>query len=372
MAANVTLAAGESVTVIGPPGGSLTTTSAAGAIVVTASSIPTPPPDPTPLPITRGVLISPTEVMALPMAGAAWTRLVAGATKSISLTGMLSDQDSSANVTTLAAALVAVRKGDGTMRAKVVTALKALHGQSLGRALALSRELGAYVIAADLIGATDAEVGYDQRAFYLGLLTKTTSGGPASLMESVKDRPNNWGTHAQGAIACVLSKYGSAALLDELYRIVQGWAGNRAAYSGFTYGDKSWQADPTKPVGVNPKGAVKSGKNIDGVLPDDMRRGGSFPTVGADGVSYTWEALQGALLAALVLERTGRAVASIQQEALYRAYRWIVDSGHPAGGDDTWQPWAWLKLYPAHKGTISLPSSASPGKNLGWTDWLYG
>jgi len=373
MAADVNLQPGESVKVNAPAGQAVTAAGSGASVTVTATNVVTPPPEPPPAPTPGdGILVSKAEIMALPMAGAAWSRLLVWASKSISTTAMLSNQDSAANVTTLACAIVAVRKGDAAMRSKVITALKALKGQSLDRALALGREIGAYAIASDIVGATDLEVGYDQKAFYLGKTTQATTGGPSSLLACAKQRPNNWGTHAMGALAVIYAKYGTAAQLDELYKIVKGWLGDRAAYAGFTYGDKSWQFDANAPVGVNKKGATKQGVNIDGVLPDDQRRAGPFTTGDIPNENYVYEALQGALLAALVLERTGRKVASLSDEALYRAYRWLVDvNKFPVEGDDTWEPWALRKLYPAHAGQVTLPSSSTPGKNLGYTDWLY-
>jgi len=373
MANDVTLTPGESVKINAPAGQTLTP--GGGAIlIVTASNVqpePGPGPGPTPTP-GEGVLISKAELMALPMSGSGWSNVTSWAAKSISTTGMLSNQESAANVTTLAAALVAVRKGDAAARAKVVTALKALKNQSLDRALALGRELGAYVIASDLIGATDAEVGYNQRDFYRGLLTKATSGGPSNLINCARQRPNNWGTHAMGAISCVYSKYGTESEKDDLYKIFQGWLGDRSAYKGFQYGDLSWQADPANPVGINPKGARKQGVNIDGVLPDDQRRGGGFTTGDPPNENYVYEALQGALLCAIVLERTGRSCASKSDEAMYRAYRWLIDVNHfSPSGDDSWEPWALRKLYPAHKAQINASSPTTPGKNFGFTDWLY-
>lgn len=379
MASDVNLTPGESVKVNAPAGERLILNGTAATITVTASNVsPTPDPTPTPTPTPGdGLLVSKAEIMARPTSGAAWDRLVAYAGKSISTSAMLSNQDSDANVTTLACALVAVRKSDAAQRAKVITALKALKNQSLIRALALAREVGAYVIASDLVAATDAEVGYNQRDFYRGLLTATTSGGPTSLNASLHVRPNNWGTHAQGAVACIVTKYGTQAQKDELYKVVKGWLGDRSSYAGFAYGDLWWQADPSKPVGINPKGATKSGHSIDGVLPDDQRRAGSF-TWPPQKENYVWEALQGSMLMALVLEHSGVAVAGLSDEALYRAYRWLIDECHfpptdsAAGTDDRWQAWAFKKLYPSHASSISLPSTSGPGKNLGFTDWLYG
>ena len=369
--ADQTLQPGESIkltstTPIAVVGGGTT------VVTATAGASPTPTPEPTPVPTGGGVLASKAEILALPNSGTAWSKMLGYSNQSISTSGMLSDQDSAANIHTLAAALVAVRNNDAAKRAKVITALKALKGQSLDRALALGRELGAYVIASDLVGATDAEVGYDQKAFYLGKTTQATSGGPSNLVNCAKQRPNNWGTHAMGALACVYAKYGTDAQKDQLYSWLKGWMGDRAAYAGFTYGDLSWQADPSKPVGINPKGAIKQGMSIDGVLPDDQRRGGGF-TTDPPNENYVYEALQGALLAAIVLERTGRPVANQQNEALYRAYRWLIDvNKYTPTGDDTWEPWALRKLYPTRKAYIPAAAGTTPGKNFGFTDWLYG
>src|SRR6185436_3561741 len=123
-----------------------------------------------------------------------------------------------------------------------------------------------------------------------------------TLRSTHEKRPNNWGTHAGASRAAVAVYLGDQAELDRCAQVFKGWLRDRSAYAGFEYGDVSWQADPSHPVGINPRGATKSGHNIDGVLPDDQRRAGGF-TWPPPKENYVWEALQGALLAALVLER---------------------------------------------------------------------
>ena len=59
-------------------------------------------------------------------------------------------------------------------------------------------------------------------------------------------------------------------------KVFKGWLGDRDMYADFKYKDCSWQAYPFRPVGINQKGATKSGHFIDGVLPDDQRRSGPF------------------------------------------------------------------------------------------------
>ena len=85
---------------------------------------------------------------------------------------------------------------------------------------------------------------------------------------------------------------------------LQGLAGRSRADAGFSWGDLSWQCNASQPVGINPKGCLKSGRSIDGVLPDDQRRGGTFRWPPPK-ENYAYEALQGALMQAVILQRYG-------------------------------------------------------------------
>lgn len=370
MPTDQTLQPGESVKVTSSTPISVTG-SGTTTVTATAGAAPTPDPTPTPIPTGGGVLISKAEVLALPASGAAYNGVLAAAKATISPT--LNDQDSPANVRTLAAALIAVRNSDSAMRSKVVTSLKGVKGTETGRALALGRELPAYLIAADLIGVTNAEVGYDFKAWVQSVIKKqTTEAG--SLIDCMHNRPNNWGGHAEGALAVAYAYLNDTAGLAEVAKVHRGWVGDRSAYAGFKYGDLSWQANSAAPVGINPKGATKSGKNIDGAQPEEMRRGGTFPTIGADAVNYAPEGLQGRLLSTLVLARHGYAdIAKWSDNALLRAVDYLFrEMKISLSGDDTWQPYGWRKLYGAAY-THSMPSApTSPGKNMGFTDWLYG
>ena len=83
-----------------------------------------------------------------------------------------------------------------------------------------------------------------------------------------------------------------------------------------------------------------------------------------------YEALQGALLQAVVLERAGYEPFAWGDRALLRAALWLEhEADFPAEGDDTWQPYVINHFYEANLKVV-LP--ARPGKNVGWTDWtLY-
>jgi hypothetical protein len=324
---------------------------------------------PSPAAANKGIWISDAEIAALPMSGSAWSRLKSTADQSTG-TPELSDQEDPVNVQVLAKALVYARTRDQKYRDDVVRALQSVadSGTYSGRALALARELGTYAIAADLISLNTANPSLDTRfrAKIKALSTTATSGGPGDLVACHEDRPNNWGTHC-GASRIAIDLYlGDKTDLARAVQVFRGWLGDRSAYAGFEFGDLSWQADSSKPVGVNPKGSIKLGHPIDGVLPDDQRRAGGFqwpPTK----ENYVYEALQGALAQAHMLSRAGYDVWNWQDKALLRAFQWLhnVDA-FPATGDDTWQPHV---VNYAYKTNFPAPVPSSPGKAFGWTDW---
>jgi hypothetical protein len=155
--------------------------------------------------------------------------------------------------------------------------------------------------------------------------------------------------------------------------VFRGYLGDRSAYAGFKFGDLSWQADPSQPVGIVPTGATKAGVAIDGALPEDMRRGCSFaiPPCHTD---YAWEAMQGVVVQAEILSRRGYDAFGWQNQAVLRAAEFLerldaLFGGWWATADDRWQPWIINRAY----GT-SLPA-ASPGgvgKVMAWADWVFG
>ena len=258
--------------------------------------------------------------MGLPTSGLAWAKLQSVANQPAG-TPDLSDQEDDTNVRVLAKALVFVRTNRAKYRTEVVDALKVVtydNTENGGRALALGRELAAYVIAADLIDLTtyDSALDADFRAKLRELLTKTLDG--KTLVETHEERPNNWGTHAGASRAAVAAYLGDAAELARTAQVFHGYLGDRASYAGFSYGSLSWQCDPDKPVGINPKGCMKDGHSIDGVLPDDMRRGGDFQWP-PEATGYPWEGLQGAIVQAEILHRAG-----------YDTWNWEEKSASPS------------------------------------------
>lgn len=370
----------------------------AGAALLIVTSLSPPAasaqiamPDPIP---QVGVWITNEELAQLPMSGPAWDQLKAAADAPtgapdlssydnagepytfllpimIAAAPDFSDEDDTTNVAILAKALVFARTGETHYRDEVVQALQIityLDTEENGTTLKLSRKLAAYVISADLIvlGTYNPTLDKDFRAKLRELLGKDLNG--RTLRSTHEERPNNWGTHAGASRAAVAVYLGDKAELERTAQVFKGWLGDRSTYSAFNFGsDLSWQCDPAHPVGVNPPGCVKDGHLIDGALPDEMRRGGSF-TWPPIPTGYPWEALQGAIVQAHILHRAGYPAWQWQDQALLRAVKFLYSINWPAEGDDEWQPWLINSVY----GT-SFPAKApaQPGKNMGWTDWTH-
>lgn len=318
-----------------------------------------------------GVWISRSEVRSLPKSGSAYENVRSAASKSCGRVD-LSDQASSTNVCVMAKALMFARTGESRYRKDVTTAIDQIvrAGTYRGTALALGRELGAYVIAADLIDLRSSNRSLDDR-FRSKLrtlrTTYTSGGGSSSLIKCHERRPNNWGAHCGATRAAIAVYLGDSSDLARTARVFKGYLGDRSSYAGFSYGSTSWQCDPKRPVGINGS-CTRSGLSLSGALPDDQRRGGSFRTRPPK-ENYVWEAMQGLLAQAVILHRAGYDVWSWESRALRRSAKWLHDQARfPAEGDDGWQPYVLNHYYGT---SFPTPRKARPGKNVGWTDWTH-
>ena len=304
------------------------------------------------------------------MHGPAWEQLKSIADQEVDWPD-LSDQNDNSNVVTLGKALVYARTGETDYADEVREAIKIISTENTeagGRTLALGRELQAYVIAADLVNLPVLDPVLDQqfREKLRDLLTATMNDS-RTLTSNHEGRPNNWGTHAGASRAAVAVYLWDMAELERTSEVFKGWLGDREAYSSFEYGSMTWQCDPSRPVGINPKGCTKDGYVIDGAQPEEMRRGGSFRwPPGKTG--YAWEALQGALVQATILHRFGYDVWEWQDRALLRAVEFLYSVGWEPDGDDQWQPWLINHVYDTDFPAVS---PARTGKNMGFTDWTH-
>lgn len=319
--------------------------------------------------------ISPSEIQALPTSGAAWNRVVDDANANEG-SPTVCNQDSPNSVLVLAKAYVYVRTGTESYRTEVrqnvMGAIDTENGSTC-RTLALGRELADYVIAAQLVGLTSSE-NTTFRSWLTGVRSEVLAGDGRSLIQCHEDRANNWGTMCGASRAAASAYLGDTTDLNRTAQVFRGYLGDRGSYAGFSYGsDRTWHVDSGQLRGINPQGAVKQNTNIDGVLPDDMRRGGSFTTGCPGHTGYPWEALQGVVVQAELLHRRGYDVWNASNQAERRAVQYLYNldqtcSNWYATGDDNFTPWIINHVYGTNFPTVS---PVDYGKIMGYTDWTH-
>lgn len=331
-------------------------------------------PEDTPISVEddSGIWLAASRLRRIPASGTAWENMAAAAEQPCGGVD-LADQEQTNNVCTMAKALVFARTGETAYRDAVVQAISEIVSAPKynGRALALGRLIGTYVLAADLIDLENHDPALDQqfRDALRVLRTTPTFGAATDLVNCHEKRPNNWGAHCGASRMAIAAYLGDKDDLARAALVFKGYIGDRAAYAGFNYGvDLSWQCDPAQPVGINPAGCSRDGLSLDGVLADDQRRGGVF-TTSPPRENYVWEALQGLVAQAVILERAGYPAFEWEDRALLRAVNWLHSiNDYPAEGDDTWQT-PLLNHFYGSDFPFAGPSQA--GKNVGWTDWTH-
>lgn len=317
----------------------------------------------------RSLWLTQAELESLPMSGAAWNAVVDEAEGRFDRPD-IADNSSDHDTQTFAAALVAARTGDSSMRQKTVDAINSAIGtENGGNTLALSRNLVGYVLAADLIDLPSASPSVDARfRDWLNSVRRKNLDG-RTLISTHDDRPNNWGTHAGASRMAAALYLGDATDFARAARTFRGLLGDRSAYSGFRYGDLDWQSDPNRPVGINPPGATINGRSVDGVLPDDQRRGGDF-TWPPPCENYVREAMQGMVVQAEILRRQGQDAFQWSDRAVLRAANWLTGTaGCEFEGDDEWMT---PLLNAAYGTSFPVSTPVRSGKHLGFTDWTHG
>jgi hypothetical protein len=319
--------------------------------------------------------------MALPTSGQAWDALLAIANGP---TGRprLRDQDERHGLTALAVALAYARTGEESYRDRARREIMRVIGTEREGAnnavLALARQLGSYVLAADFIDLDGAD---DElfRDWLTGIRHKDLGGHGrwTSLVATHQDSANNWGAFA-GASRIAASLYlDDRADVAAAAQVLRGFLGDTAAWRSFqpVEDSASWACDPRAYVPLNPP-CERDGINLDGAIVRDISRDGDreWPP-GDSAIGYTLESLQGLMLQAELLTVAGYGDAwSWSDEALRRAAELVTRSGE-AGGE-TWNrsqvsfhvPWLFNARY-----DLGLPTqTAGQGRVFGYTDWLYG
>jgi hypothetical protein len=288
-------------------------------------------------PAQIGIWTSAAELAGLPMSGPAWFAVLNGANHDISNPDV-SNQSDNTNAYVLAAGIVYARSGAVIYQSKVVRTCEKLvaGGHPPGRTQAWARETGAYAMAADLAGYRTKEF----EAWLRNMAEVYRGEENLTMLEMFKQRPNNVGSYAFGSLCAIYRYLGDSTRLKEIRdHWIQGVLGPNP---GFKYGgDLSWHLDPKNPRLINPKGALIQGIDIDGIIPDDMRRGASLQEPPAH-TEYPWGFIQGQIMAARILDRAGLPIWAIGENALYRAvYALHVRFENKYGGwaaldDDKW------------------------------------
>jgi hypothetical protein len=343
---------------------------------------------------TPGIWISREELMKQPTSGSQWDRVRSDAARDPGAAN-IADQNSNHDVYTLAAALVCVRTGELCAKARqgVVSAIGTEAGT---RWLSVGRNLGAYVIAADLLNLrADGNASSDGsrvQAWIQGWLTKQLSdNNNASLLRPFAPFHSAANAAAQEGFAYAAV----AAYLDDKLALQRAWDSFRAYACdpgapnlGRMDLDKvvedGWAHDDRSPCAVNPRGTTKvvpsgspgagSAYRIDGALGGDMRRGGKFQWVPGF-TQYPWVGLEGFVPAAVVLQRAGFPAFDVADRAVVRTleYLWYLRQNT---GDERWfdgrRSREVVHLVNAVYGTSFPVSDAiGAGRTVGYTGWTH-
>lgn len=334
-----------------------------------------------------GMWITSSEIMALPTSGAAWDRVKTAAYGSWG-TADLTNQDNKHDLNVLAGALAYARTGDPALRSKVrdgVLAAKRSLDQSSewqtdNGVLATGRQLGAYVIAADLIDLKrfDSAADNEFRSWLSAIRTTEigTHGRWRTLTFTCENAAANWSAFACASRIAASIYLGDTADVDRAANIMRAAFGERSAYPSNAPGrdgyfahassyDASWACDDANWIAINPS-CVKNGINIDGALVEDASRGGSCCVLQGDGMMYSKESLQGFFFSAELLYRTGRYgnPYTWSNQALKRAIDFMQRSGWEF---ITFVPWLANDRY----GTSYPQPEKGNGRIMSWGDWLY-
>jgi hypothetical protein len=306
-------------------------------------------------------------------------------------TADLKNQDNKHAIYTLAGALVYARTGDPALRSKVRNAIiaakqsmdQSTEWQTQNGVLAAGRQIGAYVVSADLINlrSYDAAADNEFRA-WLGPI-RTTNIGTHSRWKAItftcENAAANWGTFACASRIAASVYLGDNADVQRSSLIIRAFLGERTAYPSNAPGtngyfqhtqgyQSSWSCYDPAWLGSNPY-CLQSGMSIDGALVEDASRGGGCCVLQGDGIMYSWEALQGLFVSVELLYRTGNYgnPYTWSNNALKRALDFMQRSGWAVTNPAKYVPW----LANARYGASYPTATGGNGRIMSWGDWLY-
>lgn len=308
-------------------------------VTLPPTSSPTVPPNST----AKGIWISSNEIKLRPTSGPEWNAMYAIAQNATATGADISNQDSNHDIDTLALALVCVRQNDPSLctkaRAAVVNAIDTENG---GRWLAVGRNLGAYIIAADVLNlrsdSNSTSEGSKVNAWLVRMNTKTLqSNNDASVQYTFRQSAWNSASNAsaqEGFAYAALSAYlNNSEGLTWSWNAFRRYAGDRTSTHTMTSNDMSWQFKPDDIVAIQDAGSTKGGCRLDGAISNDMARGGSY-SCQPGYTSYPWVGLEGAVPAALILYRAGYPAFTVANNAILRTHEYLWDVRQRSGNID--------------------------------------
>ena len=337
-----------------------------------------------------GMWISSSELMSLPTSGASWDKIRTAAYGSWGTADLQYPTNKNA-IYTLAGALVYARTGDAALRSKVRDAIVAAkrsldqstEWQSRDGVLSAGRQIGAYVISADLINlkSYDSAADTEFRSWLAPIRTTNigTHGRWQNIRYACENATGNWNTFACASRIAASIYLGDTADVQRSSLIIRALLGERSAYPKDAPGkngyfehtaayQSSWSCDAVNWTADNTY-CLKSGVNTDGVLVEDASRGGGCCVLQGDGIMYSWEALQGLFVSVELLYRTGSYgnPYTWSNNALKRTLDFMQRSGWAVTPPATYVPW----IANARYGTSYPTTTTGNGRIMAWGDWLY-
>lgn len=291
------------------------------------------------------------DLAALPKSGAAYTRVKALAAKSAKLN--YGDIGGPGNAVLLAKAIMGDKAGVLAMvRAAESTA------NATANSLGASRNLAATAIALNLVNA------HEEDAWLLS--ARDMRYANFGSLEQAARKANNHGSAADQSLVAIDLHLGDIAHLERrVIPVVRQRFGDTSQGITLSFGDFSWQADPANPVVIGLPRTSKLGVELDGVLAEEQRRQGSFPTFACG--NYNWGASGQLLLTADLLQVAGYRAKDWTSSAVKRAFVRLDQGGCVPAGDDRWQGAMANALY----GRALVPEAVGDGKTMCCTDYLY-
>ena len=331
------------------------------------------------------VLIRRADLMAKPTSGPGWNFLKAQADATWE-TPDLSKLNTKTPAMVMAAGLVYARTGQTGYRDKVVAAVKAVPGTEKKAAdvLPFARNVFGYVAAADLVGMpldTVTNNGQTWRAFLEQARTEQFPGNTRwiSLEKTSGDSAGNWNAYALSSHLVISLALGDTTAVARDVTIYRRFLGDTtspwpafAPTAGYTWNGngRGWDMTPTLQRGINPD---KPGDVRSGAIILDALRHKSFPsvrccTVDLAGRAYIEESLDALLAIDMVLKAHGSDFTDFADQALRRAYAFLIRSGGPSGySNGRYLALAINNLYGT---TYNTSAGDSVARHLGYGGWL--